>query len=221
MAEEYEIRVQNNKNISSSVSSFLASGKIDIIEELNHSLSSKITQIPIEDGSSIVDHVRDKPKKVSVTIAVSNSSESQGEGGSSGKPKVAIQELMEIKKSRTFCTVTSFLNEYKDMLIEKILFSENSKTSQALFATITFKQVLVAVSAETNTNTDSVTRDDLESAENVASRNAQLDADEKSALEARQNAISLKEKESGKGIIQESFDNMLSMWQLILWSMKR
>lgn len=271
MAEEYEITIQDPAKGQNAT--LMASGVIDVIEEVTHSLNSKVTDVPLEDGSSIVDHVRDTPKKVTLTIAVSNShtqspliekntkrmQEIRGKFASidpraidgfsevelealidesnisissydevkAGRPKVALSELIDLKNSRQRVTISSFLYEYIDMIIDRISFSESAKTSSALFASVSFRQIKFATSTTDTLKGTKPVKEELVTLKDIQNKNKALEdarqkaiQEEKDAIEAEAQQLEADKQKKIDDQLREAQERLSSPWYLRSpWSM--
>ena len=70
MAREYEIKIKSPN--AGQNSALIADGTIDLIEDFGHDFTTQFTDVPLEDGASIVDHAIDSPFRIRVNIVVTN-----------------------------------------------------------------------------------------------------------------------------------------------------
>jgi len=70
MPNEYEIIVKNP--VSGTSAALIADGTIDLIDSFEHNIATKFTDVPLEDGSIVVDHAIDTPIRIRLNITVSN-----------------------------------------------------------------------------------------------------------------------------------------------------
>jgi hypothetical protein len=146
-------------------------GKIDLIPEFSHTSSSKITDVPVESGGSISDHVIHQPETLSISAIVSNiyhdpiyepmfdsvdgiltaeqrmSQFDSGVAVQAGRPEAVYNELLTFKKNKQMFTIQSMLGVYQNMLIQDISSTENSSTGTALFVRIGMKEMVFAESS--------------------------------------------------------------------------
>ena len=87
MAEQYSIWIQDE---SKSGDGLLLKGNIDLVEDLDGSFKSRITSIPVEDGSVIADNVYDDPTVIKIKAIVTNTTS----GGAN-----AIQNQYEVNEA--------------------------------------------------------------------------------------------------------------------------
>lgn len=84
--------------------------EIDVTVEENHSMTSQITDNPVEGGSIINDHIINDPKQVTLTGVVSNTPIAIfGLGSSDNRTQDAFEALEQLRDSRTtFDLLTGF-----------------------------------------------------------------------------------------------------------------
>lgn len=84
--------------------------EIDVTVEENHSMTSQVTDNPVEGGSTINDHIINDPKQITLTGVVSNTPIAIfGIGSSESRTQDAFEALEELRDSRiTFDLLTGF-----------------------------------------------------------------------------------------------------------------
>lgn len=112
----------------------------------DHVSKLMITSHPVETGAAIADHAYLQPSELTIQIGVSDVAYKAGESFSEGSSRsvTAYQLLRELQSLRIPISVTTRLHHYSNMLVETIAASDDYRTSSALKATVTFKQVIVA-----------------------------------------------------------------------------
>jgi hypothetical protein len=70
MPDKYEITVKNP--VAGISANLVGEGSIDLIGDFSHDMVTKFTDVPLEDGSSVVDHAVDSPLRLRLSIIVSN-----------------------------------------------------------------------------------------------------------------------------------------------------
>ena len=120
----------------------------DAIIRSEHTTSLTITEHPVESGSSVSDHSFRNPSVLVMEIGMSDVSKSlvngQFEGGWS-RSVTAYQTLLELQEQRVPLQVLTRLKLYKNMIIETIAAPDDYTTFYGLKATITLRELIVAV----------------------------------------------------------------------------
>jgi hypothetical protein len=127
---------------------FLPAGAIELDASLseNHSLDSEITQFPVEGGADISDHIRIKPRQLTITGVVTNHpirllASVFEEPDRAAK---AFDKLKEIRDNRELVTVLTTLEEYENMVLTTVQIPRDVRRGQAVEATMTFREALIA-----------------------------------------------------------------------------
>jgi hypothetical protein len=130
---------------------------LDLVVTEEHSLTSEITDHPVEKGSDISDNIRRKPRELTLTNAVvsdtpiggiatdsSRVALRQDENGQDVLPSSdAYQRLVAIWEAGNTVTVVTNLQKYDDMAIESITVPQDAKSAGGLIFTVHFKQVTI------------------------------------------------------------------------------
>ena len=137
----------------------------DAIFRTEHTSQLAITSHPVQGGANISDHCYLQPARVVMDVGASDCNASVVLGQfltASSKSKSAFDALFDTQKQRMPIDLHTRLKDYKNMLIENIVVNDDLKTSSAVRATVTLRQVItvdvapVTVSARAHaTNTTS------------------------------------------------------------------
>jgi hypothetical protein len=126
----------------------------DAVFELEHTQDLQPTELPVQSGANITDHVFIKPARLTLEIGMSDVMSSYTPGqwsGASSKSVNAYQILLQLSFTRTALTITTKLRTYTNCVITSIRARDNYKTINSLRAVITFQQIFNALSG-TNQN---------------------------------------------------------------------
>ncbi len=127
----------------------LAGYYFDAILSSQHESSLTVTAHPVESGAAISDHAFVNPRQLTLQIGMSDAAKDiypgQFEGGPAGRSVTAYRLLCDLQKSRIPVKVLTRLGEYDNMVIESVSASDDNKTAFGLRATVTLREILVAV----------------------------------------------------------------------------
>ena len=70
MPKDYEIKIKTKADGQNDL--LIANGTIDLIDSFSHEFKTKFTDVPLEDGSSVVDNAIDIPLRIRMSIVVTN-----------------------------------------------------------------------------------------------------------------------------------------------------
>ena len=122
---------------------------IDASLDETHSMTSKVTQYPIESGSVISDHVINNPVTVSIHGVVTNNTirdEDEQEEvriGDERKVGEAYDFLISIRDSKEPITILTGLSNYQDMVLTSLSIPRSRSTGEVLEFTAEFTQVKI------------------------------------------------------------------------------
>lgn len=134
----------------------------DAVFKSEHTSQLKITDHPVQTGASLTDYAYLQPETLIMDIGMTDVAQSIIYGQFTGKSRSvsAFQILQELQAQRIPLQVTTRLKVYQNMLIETIVSPDDYKTSSALKATVTLREIqfanvqTVKISAKPNsTNT--------------------------------------------------------------------
>lgn len=119
----------------------------DAFLQVNHSSNLKITDHPVESGSTISDHAYMEPVEVTMEIGMSDAMSSLVPGqfnNAYSRSVSAFQLLQKLQSDRVLLFVHTRLRSYSNMMIETISAPDSSKTLFGLKVSITLREVLVS-----------------------------------------------------------------------------
>ena len=132
---------------------------LDLILTETHSLNAVVTQHPVQDGSTISDHITILPRSGTMRVLVSNFSLStakgdaradwdeiydQGEAAQKSLPnraEEAWKKLKDLVKKRELVKVVTSLEVYEDVVITRVETTRDGDTGDALEIDIDYEQV--------------------------------------------------------------------------------
>ena len=132
---------------------------LDLILTETHSLNAVVTQHPVQDGSTISDHITILPRSGTMRVLVSNFSLStakgdaradwdeiydQGEAAQKSLPnraEDAWKKLKDLVKKRELVKVVTSLEVYEDVAITRVETTRDGDTGDALEIDIDYEQV--------------------------------------------------------------------------------
>jgi hypothetical protein len=131
--------------------------KIDCTVTEDFSYEAEVTEFPIDNGSDITDHVIIKPFKYSLSGIQSDypdelfsiiSSVADMVNKAERKSKTASDVLVEAMEKRETLKITNGLKTLENMILTKINFPRDKKTTYALKFSLDFKQVAFVETAQ-------------------------------------------------------------------------
>lgn len=109
------------------------------------SLESDIPDYPVEEGFSVEDTVILKPKRLTMTVFVTNTPVTFG-SASAGRVQQVAERFQEMYAKRKLITVTSSKGIYRNMGIESLSLPYDVSTRTSLEIPITLKEVRTTAS---------------------------------------------------------------------------
>lgn len=150
---------------------------LDLILTETHSLNAAVTQHPVQDGSTISDHITILPRSGTMRVLVSNFSlaaaaESkaetwqevyeQGVAAQKNLPNRAAdtwEKLKDLEKSRELVKVVTALEVYEDVALTRVETARDGETGDALEIDIDYEQVTKVKLKETKVTAQVQPRD--------------------------------------------------------------
>ena len=150
---------------------------LDLILTETHSLNAVVTQHPVQDGSTISDHITILPRSGTMRVLVSNFSLStakgdaradwdeiydQGEAAQKSLPnraEEAWKKLKDLVKKRELVKVVTSLEVYEDVAITRVETTRDGDTGDALEIDIDYEQVTKVKLKETKVTVQVQPRD--------------------------------------------------------------
>jgi hypothetical protein len=146
------------KKVGISDSSVLRTGSMELdcsVDEV-HTDEAEITEHPIEEGSTISDHIRKLPIMLEITGLITNTpivylaslfAKSPVQGSlipSQDRVSDGYALLRQFMDDGSILTVSTSLRDYPNMAIQSLTVRRNKDTGQALDCTIVFREILKA-----------------------------------------------------------------------------
>ena len=150
---------------------------LDLILTETHSLNAVVTQHPVQDGSTISDHITILPRSGTMRVLVSNFSLStakgdaradwdgiydQGEAAQKSLPnraEEAWKKLKDLVKKRELVKVVTSLEVYDDVALTRVETTRDGDTGDALEIDIDYEQVTKVKLKETKVTAQVQPRD--------------------------------------------------------------
>lgn len=150
---------------------------LDLILTETHSLNAVVTQHPVQDGSTISDHITILPRSGTMRVLVSNFSLStakgdvradwdeiydQGEAAQKSFPnraEEAWKKLKDLVKKRELVKVVTSLEVYEDVALTRVETTRDGDTGDALEIDIDYEQVTKVKLKETKVTAQVQPRD--------------------------------------------------------------
>ena len=132
---------------------------LDLILTETHSLNAVVTQHPVQDGSTISDHITILPRSGTMRVLVSNFSLSTAEGDARAawdeiyaqgeaaqktlpnRAEEAWKKLKDLVKTRELVKVVTSLEVYEDVALTRVETTRDGDTGDALEMDIDYEQV--------------------------------------------------------------------------------
>lgn len=136
--------------------------RVDLILDEDHAMVAEVTSHPVEDGSVITDHIRNRLRTGSLRALVSSYSINPETGNTSGNTATTTAEeatergqfykapnraldawktLKSIYDKRELVTIVTSLETYRNVAITSIQTRRDSRTGDALEVDIEFQQI--------------------------------------------------------------------------------
>ena len=107
----------------------------------DHSYTCKATQFPLENGSSITDHVINDPVKLSLSGIVSDSPISFL--SAFNRSSDAFNRLVRIHELKEKITIVTGIKAYRNMIMTSFTVPRDTETGQALSFVFEFQQITI------------------------------------------------------------------------------
>lgn len=126
---------------------------VDVTLSEQHQMQNRITQWPVEDGSTITDHIANEPRRVSMNGFIADSP-LNGSGG--GFAQRAFGELERIWRDKELVEVITQYRVYRRMGIERISVPKDGRVGDALRFTAELVEVQFATSESVDIPADTL-----------------------------------------------------------------
>ena len=120
--------------------------ELDAVTTETHGAEVEITDFPIETGSSITDHVRRKPLTLSMTVVLSDITDS---GPVPGRSVDLCNQLYLMQSDAKVLSVYTPAKTYDSMLIQSIGVPRDNKSGCGLTLNVALKQVSLVQNRQT------------------------------------------------------------------------
>lgn len=120
--------------------------RFDAVVSRQHGFSAQVTEAPVEDGSTINDHIILAPRTLVLEALVSdhpleNAAITAAQSAAEVRSVSAAAYLEQLWATRTLLTVVTRLRRYTGMAIERMDFSESAEVGEALAVVMTLREV--------------------------------------------------------------------------------
>lgn len=124
---------------------------IDAEVSSDHTFEAEVTDHPVEKGADVTDHNRPRPIVVTVEGIVSatplGTLRTSREG--TDPPADALAVLQQIRDDREPVKISTSLQDYENMMMQRLQITKDASTGRALRFSATFKQVIIAINERT------------------------------------------------------------------------
>ncbi len=128
------------------IQSLSRSFKFDAVISRAHSMSSQIPDSVIEDGSTITDHVILDPRTLTIEAMVSDhpidrTARTAAAASAQTRSETAAALLESLWEGKELLRVVTRLHIYRDMVIERLDFSESAEVGEALSVSMSLRAI--------------------------------------------------------------------------------
>ena len=133
------------KNRESPVHAQIDELVLDASIEENHQFKARVTKYPVENGSTISDHISNEPFELSIKGVISNhplgNAISSGSSIALRRVQAAYFNLVQIREKRQLVSIVTGLSNYSDMALVSLSIPRNQQTGDSLEFTAEFIQI--------------------------------------------------------------------------------
>ncbi|KGQ61411.1 phage baseplate protein [Gallibacterium anatis] len=115
--------------------------ELDALLTETTSLSSQITEYPVEDGTVISDHITQESERLSLSGVITGAGTLFNVGLGKYKLISAKETLRELHANRELITIVTGLDVYEDFAIESLEIERNSDDGERLNITAEFRKI--------------------------------------------------------------------------------
>jgi len=138
---------------------FIGDIEIDVFTNESTTAGVRTTEHPVEQGANINEHIIIEPLTFSISGVVSTTRAKPLDilgavtrfSRDTRRSSVAWEDLLELQRNREPFTLVTNLKLYENIVIENLTTDQDKDTSNALFFTATFRE-LILVGEDTSTN---------------------------------------------------------------------
>ena len=113
---------------------------LDVSTSETYTFTSEATEVVLQSGLVVSDHIINKPEDIKVSGIVSNSPISLLYFTDTNDAKDFFNSLKELRETKTLVTVSTGLDVFESMAITSIIVTRDKDKSNALFVDIGFKK---------------------------------------------------------------------------------
>ena len=157
---------------------------IDAFIKEHYSFKNSATSIPVEDGSTITDHVIEETPEIQITGFIGKAEFVVFEPSAMGVPaaddpkgriRAAYHELMRLKSDRQPVDLVTGLDTYPNMIITEFVIDREAATGADLPFEMSFKQIKIVKSEKTIVNASRPSADQTAGTANMGVAGTKLD----------------------------------------------
>jgi len=135
--------------------------QIDAFLKEQYSFKNQVTQVPVEDGSIITDHVVEDTPDIQISGFIGKAEFTVFEPSATGKPSAddpkgriiaAYLELLRLKSERQPVDLVTGLSTFPNMIITEFAIDRDAQNGMDLPFEMTFKQIKIVKSETTTVN---------------------------------------------------------------------
>lgn len=115
--------------------------ELDALLTESTSLSSQITEYPVEDGTVISDHITQESEKLSLSGVITSAGTLFNISPGKSKLIDAKETLRELHKKRELITIVTGIDTYEDFAIESLEIERNSDDGERFNVTAEFRKI--------------------------------------------------------------------------------
>lgn len=113
--------------------------ELDATERETHARTTEITSHPVEVGADVSDHIRAKPRTVTIDGTITNTPIAGVPGG--GRAADAFRQLEELAETGRVVTIRTNLRTYDSMVLSSLTVPRDRTTGAALAFSATFQAI--------------------------------------------------------------------------------
>ena len=129
---------------------------VDVTINDTVSYNCNISKYPVEDGSSVSDHITEEPYAVEIRGLITNYPLFAAEEGSEDRAKNAYEELLTLKKNKTPFNVVTGLDIYTNVFFTSFEINRDADTGNAISFNAKFQEINFAVPVTVKVQRDKV-----------------------------------------------------------------
>jgi hypothetical protein len=126
---------------------------LDVTISENHDLRNRITQWPVEDGSTITDHIANEPRRITLNGFIADSPLN---GSGTGRAQRAFDDLERMWRDRELIDVVTQYRSYSRMGIDRVAIPKDGRTGDGLRFVVELVEVRFAASETVDIPADSL-----------------------------------------------------------------